>query len=177
LSVLLGLLLISCTALRILRPVVCLAVYAAGTLYLALLGLMLDRLVQTFGFLLLASIFLFVVEPASRHRVDAHHDSQWPAVVLVSITLATLYLGAWVFPSTLRTTYLAEVRPNRAALKISDDPQLDRSLYLTHEGTLVYTRIDAVPRGGVLRYRALADPTLKDNASYLKPNAFVEPTE
>jgi hypothetical protein len=60
-----------------------------------------------------------------------------------------------------------------AALKISDDRTLDRSLYFTGGHVPVYTRSDSLPIGAVRRDATLADARRFANDSFMKPNAFV----
>jgi hypothetical protein len=88
--------------------------------------------------------------------------------------IAALYTSWMWWPSALRSLYLTEVHGRSAAIKISEDERIDRGLYFTGEGTLVYTRSDGIPNGTVRRYRTLKYPGREWNESFVQPNIFVE---
>jgi hypothetical protein len=66
------------------------------------------------------------------------------------------------------------VHGRSAAIKISEDERIDRSLYFTGEGVLVYTRSDGVAAGTLRKYRSWQYPGREGNESFVQPNVFVE---
>ena len=121
-----------------------------------------------FSFLLHLGVLLLVAGEPPRVRPKLQRFS---AALLVMFAL--LYSAWWWWPSSLRRTYRAEVNGRNAAIKISDDPELDRSLYFLGSHVPVYTRSDGLPIGSVRRDATLADPSRLENASFKKPNAFL----
>ena len=100
----------------------------------------------------------------------------------VIAAVAFLYIGSHILPSDLRSAYLRDVRGKKAAIKLSDDPQLDRSLYYfgypdvpntRRDWYLFYTRHDVFPLGTVRKYRAL-ESNATFNDSFITPNGFVD---
>jgi len=163
--------------LRIWRSILCLGGYIAGTMFLCLVGLyFVDRLQSTFSFTLYLGTALLIMDARAQHgtEVEAARPAAalLPCAVLVSILF--LYAGNFLAPSELRSTYRQEVYGRRAAIKISDDASLDRSLYYSGDRQLIYTRHDQLAVGAVRNYRKLALEENVGNASFLKPNAFAE---
>ena len=57
----------------------------------------------------------------------------------------------------------------QTAVKLSDSPALDRSLYFTGEMGLFYTKLDPTPFGTVRRYTAMVAPNGFGNATLIEP--------
>lgn len=153
----------------------CLAGYLCGAIFLAALGLAsFDRLAHTFEFTLVLGIGLLAMMPA-RGTDEAGIGpaiSQPALAAAIGLALSFLYCGNLVLGSDMRNVYLRDVyRHHNAAMKIGDDPAIDRSLYYTADRRLVYTRHDDLALGAVRTYRALATDA-SFNASFMRPNAF-----
>jgi hypothetical protein len=88
------------------------------------------------------------------------------------LVVTFLYLGNFLIPTVVKHTYLTEVYGRRAAIKISNDEWLDRSLYYTGRRALVYTRFDGTPVGSARRYRALHGYDGDANRSFHEPASF-----
>jgi hypothetical protein len=134
-----------------------------------------DRLQSTFSFTLYLGTILLIMDVSTQHASDA--VAAKPAALLsyaVLISIVFLYVGNFLLPSELRNTYRQNVYGRKAAIKISDDVRLDRSLYYSGDRQIIYTRHDQLAVGTVRNYRKLALEESVGNASFLKPNAFVE---
>lgn len=105
-------------------------------------------------------------------------------VVVLGALLATFANSLW--PTAMKATWRNDVAGQSAAIKIADAPALDRSLYYSGRGEILYVRRDERPVGGVARYRRfdnpngeIGDPNQLEglrgfNALFHKPGAFVE---
>ena len=73
----------------------------------------------------------------------------------------------------LRTGFKARLRTQLAvpqtAVKLSDSPALDRSLYFTGEMGLFYTKLDPAPFGTVRHYTAMLAPNGFGNVTLIEP--------
>jgi len=158
--------------LRAWRALACLAAYLCGTMLLCVLGVPFDRYASTFDFLLYLGVALCALD--TRGDLPATHAVPRRLACTALALTAFLYVGSSVLPSTLRDTYRVNVAGRAAALKIADDPAIDRSIYLTGARELVYTHHDHLHVGDVRRFTSLASPGVIENASYREPNAFVD---
>jgi hypothetical protein len=163
-------------SLRIWRSLLCLGGYIAGTAFLVLIGLPQDRLQNTFAFTLCLGVGLLIMETRPhrvRNPINPNSATRVFSGAVVGL-VAFLYLGNYLAPSALRSTYQRDVHARRAAIKISDDRTMNRSLYFTGDRLMVYLKHDSLPIGAVRVYRKFAIEGNVANASFLQPNAFVE---
>jgi hypothetical protein len=154
------------------RALMVLSGYLGGTVFLCLASLFEDRLQHTFAFMLPLGIALLAVDTS---QDDA---APWPAgrtsvAVAIASLILVLYTAAFVPGGEVRQRYIEEVLNKQAALKISDDARIDRSLYYSGNRDVFYTRYDNVPIGTVRRYRGLAS-NASGNVSFLNPNSFLD---
>jgi hypothetical protein len=172
----LALAIIAALSLRLWRPVLCLGGYMAGTSFLVLIGLNSDRLQGTFSFMLYLGVGLLIMETQLRRGWKSNDNSFATRAFAGAILglVALLYLGNYLIPSGLRSTYQRDVHARRAAIKISDDRIMNRSLYFTGDRALVYVEHDSLPIGGVRAYRKFVMEGNVGNSSFLRPNAFVD---
>jgi hypothetical protein len=163
-------------SLRLWRSLFCFGGYIAGTAFLVLIGITFDRLQNTFAFTLYLGLGLLIMESRPQRILKSKdHISATPVLAGAALALvAFLYVGNYLAPSALRSTYQKEVQGRRAAIKVSDDRTMNRSLYFTGDGALVYTEHDSLPIGEVRVYRRFAMEGNANNTSFLQPNAFVE---
>jgi hypothetical protein len=175
-------LLLSCCAIamkyKLWMPLSLFLAYSAACTFLTILGLAgYQRIALTFSFLFHIGAVLLIIRPfetthESQERVSPHASSRLAWSVL--FVVAGLYTcWAW-WPSDWRTQFSHEVEGRDAAIKVSDDRALDRSLYFTGRHALVYTFSDTLPVGSVRRYIRLRDPTRSWNESFTHPNGFLE---
>jgi len=172
----LALVIAAALSLRLWNSLLCLGGYIAGTAFLVLIGLTQDRLQNTFAFTLCLGVGLLIMETRP-HRVRESKGNNRATRVFAGAVLALvafLYLGNYLAPSTLRSTYQRDIHARRAAIKVSDDRTVNRSLYFTGDRVLVYVEHDSLPIGAVRVYRKLANEGNVYNTSFLQPNAFVE---
>jgi len=162
---------------RLWRSSICYCGYVAGTTFLCLIGLPMDRLQSTFSFMLYLGTALLLTETYNNRNsyAEASKNSGVPLAWAIMGAIVFLYAGNFVFPSKLRQTFLSEVygRP-MSAIKLSDDARMDRSLYYTGVRQLIYTHHDQLSIGATRNYRKLALESISFHASFLKPNAFLE---
>lgn len=160
---------LAAAGLRRRAPLAMFAAYLVCSAFIILVGVAYNgHYAATFSFLLHLGVLLMVAGDTPRVVPGLRGFS---AALLVLFAL--LYSAWWWWPSALRRTYLAEVDGRNAAMKISDDPTLDRSLYFTSSHVPVYTRSDSLPIGAVRRDATLAEPGRFANESFTKPNAFI----
>ena len=154
--------------------------YLSGMLLLSLLGLeRADRIVTTISFLFYLGVFSFFAGTADQSP-DAGPGSgrDWNIIGLNALSLATaaailfLYSATW-FETETRRIYDQQVRGRQAALKISNDPALNRSLYYTGDRQLLYTFYDPAPIHSIRTYSAL-DFKGSANISFEEPGRFIE---
>jgi len=163
-------------SLRLWNSLLCLGGYIAGTVFLVLIGLPMERLQNTFSFTLCLGIGLLIMDTRSRRVWKPIYHGSVTRVFAGAVLglVAFLYLGNYLVPSALRSTYQKDVHARRAAIKISDDRMMNRSLYFTGNRSFVYIEHDLLPIGAVRLYRKLAMEGNVNNPSFLQPNAFVE---
>ncbi|HZP85909.1 MAG TPA: hypothetical protein VFB54_03755 [Burkholderiales bacterium] len=169
---------LSAAWLRLWRALICLLSYLLAMAFLCLMGMQGgDRLVATFSFTLYVGVALLVLDrpPSPALATPPAGTRSWQAVAVVLIAaMAFLYLGNHILPSELRTRYRNDVEAKPGvALKISDDPRIDRSLYYTGHRQIIYTRHDDLPVGSIRRYRQLLNGE-SANGSFVKPNALLD---
>jgi hypothetical protein len=152
--------------------------YLVATSFLALLNLLGDRLQHTISVCLYLSVGLFILESRRTSdpvpgrlafvtlRAGADRPRRRPGVPVPGQT--TSFQAACVTPTK------AHVRGNeRAAIKITEDRRIDRSLYYSGHPGLIYTRADSFEVGHVRKYARLAKPK-SGNETFLEPNAFLD---
>ena len=164
-------------ALRLWGAVMVLVGYLLATIFLCLVGVPSDRLQHTFSVCLYLSIGLLVMETRQVDPAEGwRHARALRRLVPIAVTaaLVLLYLGSYIFPSTLRDTYQAQVRGRSGvAIKLTGDPRIDRSLYYSGQGIPFYTTHDSHEVGFVRKYSRLETPSVS-NDSFVNPNRFVD---
>jgi hypothetical protein len=144
--------------------------FAAALAFHAALGLVAEpRLVPGYEFLLVAALVAAVCEsaPSPGVRTAWLRGTAWAACAMLMVG----YTGDfWI-----RTGYKAGLRSalgrGQTAMKVSNSPLLDRSLYLLGNGGLFYSRFDPLPFGTVRAYRVLETPEGIGCATFLHPCA------
>jgi len=115
-----------------------------------------QRLYASYEFLLFASLAAAVCE---RPHTSALRPRLLPGIAWAA--LAGILIG-YTGNFWIRTGYKASLRAALAAprtvMKVSNSEPLDRSLYLTNDGYVFYTRYDPLPFGTVRRFRRLPLP-------------------
>lgn len=150
-----------------------LACYAVCTGFTVLLGFAYtDRIAFTYSYLLPFGIALAFASTPGPQAVIAS-----PCVTLrigaqgTIAVLIALYTAVFWFPSELRSVFEREVKGRKAALKITEDADLDRSLYFTGSGELVYTPGDGHRVGSARTFSGFVSDSM-GNESFLRPNRF-----
>ena len=174
--------LVSSIAARRWPTAVFLISYLAGMLLLSLLGLeRADRIVTTISFLFYLGVFSFFAGTAGGipdEAVEGGRGRNWKSLGLSWLSGTTaaavlfLYSATW-FQTGLRRIYDQQVRGRQAALKISNDPALNRSLYYTGDRQLLYTFYDPAPVRSVRVYTGM-DFKGSSNISFEEPGRFID---
>jgi hypothetical protein len=147
--------------------------YLAGVIFMVVLGIWAyDRISGTFSFLIYLSAILLLL-PHFSPAIPQNLRSLRLLSVGTLAVIVTLYTAVFWWPATLPNTFAKDVQSRLAAMKLSDDAVLDRSLYINGDRNLFYTPADGVPIGSVRPYRGLRYPDRFWNDSFLKPNEFV----
>lgn len=134
--------------------------YALGTFFLALTGTATsyERIYLTIQIALVGALLAIALEGRGEDRRG------WALGVYagaVASLLACLYGANFLLDPPLRRTYLSEVAGQQAAIKISADQLLDRSVYFSGGRDVLFTRYDSAPIGSVVFYEAYENPTGK----------------
>jgi len=125
------------------------------------------RVIGSYEIFLVAAIAAAVTErPGDAPASPA--PLRWVAGALLLLVLTGYTGNFW-----LRRGFKAHLREQLAvpqtAVKISDSPRLDRSLYLTGQIGIFYTRLDPTPFGQVRRYTKMNAPKGWGNVTFLEP--------
>jgi hypothetical protein len=169
------------------------AAYLAGTAFLVLTGTAgYDRVSFTY-FICAPAALLWAAwacggaaETKTEAPSAAHGATAGVAggAVILAAVLATTADSLIMTP--MKAAWRTEAAGRSAAIKISDAPALDRSLYYSGRGEILYTRRDEREIGAVVRYRRfdnpngdIGDPDQLEglrgfNALFHKPGAFIE---
>ena len=159
-------------------PLSLILAYMGGCAFLTFLGFWAyQRMALTFSFLLHIGALLLIARPIEQ-TCESPNELNRSMTHKLSLLVLTLVAGLYTcwgwWPSELRTLYSSEVKGRKAALKISNESVLDRSLYFTGAQTLVYAHFDEMPVGSVRRYKAFKYPDRFNNQSFTDPNAFID---
>lgn len=125
--------------------------YLLGTLFIVLTGTKeYTRIVHSFVLALYAAPLWVLLEPAGRLEwTTARRAAAGTAAGIFALT-ALAALGAnFLLPTPMKSVYRSEARGRPAAMKLSEDPRLDRALYFSGRREVLYTRADGVPPGAV----------------------------
>ncbi|SMH41905.1 hypothetical protein [Azospirillum agricola] len=139
-------------------------VYLLGILFVVLTGTKYySRVVHGFVLALYAGPLWVLLDPAGRVEWGAARRS-WAAAVAGLFTLGMLFLlgATFILPTPMKALYRAEVMGRPAAIKISEDPGLDRALYFSGGREVLYTRADGLPVG-----------TLRSTVGFENPNGTI----
>jgi hypothetical protein len=177
-----GLLALSCVSLafavswwlRLWRPLLCFSAYAACIFFLCLIGLPIERLQNTFSFLLYLGIGLFILDfyRENDQTAETYLPTLKPALGWLFIVLiGYLYIGSFSVFNSYHDTYQNNMLNQQVAIKISDDIRLNRSLYFA-ENSMIYTYHDDFPLWTIRSYNRLALNNLSFVDSFFCPNIF-----
>ena len=79
------------------------------------------------------------------------------------------YTGNFIFRTGFKGRLRRQLAEAKTAVKISNSPELDRSLYVTGDLALFYTFSDPSPFGTVRHYEKIDSLERAGNASFLQP--------
>ncbi len=142
--------------------------YASSLLLHALLALAsYERVLATYEVFLIAALLAACWEPPAICE-PAPAGQNWIGVmVLVVVVLG--YAGNFIFRRGFKSELRNQLAGTHTVVKISNSLSLDRSLYMTGELGLFYTRCDPVPFGIVRPYIKINSPAGWYNPSFLQP--------
>ncbi len=139
-------------------------VYLLGVLFVVLTGAKYySRVAHGFVLALYAGPLWVLLNPAE--RLDwARARRIWAGSAAGSFGLGLLILLAagFVLPTPMKALYRAEAMGRSVAIKISEDPGLDRALYFSGDREILYTRADGLPVG-----------TLRSTVGFENPNGDI----
>jgi hypothetical protein len=146
--------------LRLHYAAACLLTYSLSLLFLSLLGFAwLPRLSLTTSFCLPLGLYLFLLQnPAGVVEVRPTRPLFTSSIAAAGILL-WLYGANFVIPTPAKRIFHEKVDGRSAAIKISDGPELKRSLYYTGDRQLLYTLADPSPLGTVREYQRIQTPS------------------
>ena len=168
---------------------VCLTVYVSGLLMMTLFGATLingintDRAISTFSFALpLGLLMTAMAVDADRWYLALKTPKVFRQIpsAIASFAFVVLYLGVWLLPFSWRSRYFSEDHTSSVALKIFDDPSVDRSGYYLLKNTLrgtmqpypVYTVRDDLAIGTTRRFEGLATDAV-ESKTFRQPNRLI----
>ena len=139
--------------LRLHYATACLLTYSLSLLFLSLLGFAeVPRLTLTTAFCLPLGLFFFLLQ----NPVDAVEAGRKRPLFASSIAttgiILWLYGANFLIPTPVKRIFHEKVDGRSAAIKISDAPEFNRSLYYTGDRQLLYTLADPSPLGTVREY-------------------------
>ncbi len=142
--------------------------FCSGLAFHAALGLNGgQRVIGNYVIFLFAACVAAVAE-APHATAPPCRELRWIAGAVFGLVLLGYTGNFW-----LRTGFKAQLRAQLAvpqtAVKLSDSPALDRSLYFTGEMGLFYTRFDPLPFGTVRHYTTMIAPNGFGNVTLLEP--------
>ncbi len=153
---------------------ICLLTYLSSALFFACIGLpFIGRAAGTYTFFLPLGALASLIEEPLDHEPAEHQAIHKVFAGLCLISVIFLYAGTFSFTTKSKERYLATVYRKQAAIKISDSPEHNLSLYYFGNGHLLYTPHDATPRWSVRTYSRIEPPGIDSNASYKKPVQLV----
>lgn len=149
--------------------------YICGLTFLSLLGLVyFERIAATFTFGLMMALFLFVSERGDEASTSG--ENIWSGeffAFLNTCVIVFLYLGNFVIHNPTKALYRDHVAGKAAAIKISEDPRIDRALYVTVEKMKPsYFHADGLPFGTVRIFDDGKTPIIWGNNSFDAPIPF-----
>jgi hypothetical protein len=146
-----------------------LANYIVSLLFLSVLGLTTtSRLASTISFCLPLGLYFFLLqEPAQDQPVRNRRALSFASIALTGLLL-WLYAGNFLIGTQTKRVFRAQVEDRSAAIKISNDSRLNRSLYYTGHDRLLYTNLDPTPVGTVRFYDAVLTPSGQPPARGMK---------
>lgn len=146
--------------LRLHYAAACLLTYSLSLLFLSLLGFAwLPRISLTTSFCLPLGLYFFLLQnPAGGVEPQPTRPLFTSSIAAAGILL-WLYGANFLIPTPVKRIFHEKVDGRSAAIKISDGPESDRSLYYTGDRQLLYTLADPSPLGTVREYRRIETPS------------------
>lgn len=126
-------------------------VYLLGVLFVVLTGTKYySRVVHGFVLALYAAPLWVLLDPVGRLEW-ARAQRIWAGAGAGLFALGTLVLlvANVVLPTPMKALYRAEAMGRPAAIKLSEEPALDRALYFSGGREVLYTRADGLPVGAL----------------------------
>jgi len=126
-------------------------VYLLGLLFVVLTGTKeYGRVVHSYVLALYAAPLWVLLDPARRVEWSAARCG-WAGAGAGALMLGIVLLTVanFVLPTPMKALYRSEVMGRAAAIKVSEDPLLDRALYFSGAREVLYTRADGMPIGTV----------------------------
>lgn len=166
---------------RLRSATACFTIYALSLLFLSLLGLAwVPRLSLTIAFCLPLGFYFLLFEPSEEPPRERPRRALFASSLAAAAIVLWLYVGNFVVTTSAKRIHVEQVENRSAAIKISDDPRLDRSLFYTGAKQLLYTRFETAPVGSVLRFQSVTTPAghppapdaAGSNASFIAPVTF-----
>jgi hypothetical protein len=146
--------------LRLHYAAACLLTYSLSLLFLSLLGFAwLPRISLTTSFCLPLGLYFFLLQnPAGVVEARPTRPLFTSSIAAAGILL-WLYGANFLIPTPVKRIFHEKIDGRSAAIKISDGPEFDRSLYYTGDRQLLYTLVDSSPLGTVREYRRIETPS------------------
>jgi len=144
------------------------AAFCAALLFHSALGLTGGgRVISSYGILLIAGM----VAAATESRVDRYEHSRGMRMVAGALSIMVLvgYTGNFWLRRDFKSSLRGQLSHLQSAVKISNCPRLNRSLYYTGDGGLFYTHFDPTQFGLVRRYSSISFPAGGGNGSFIEP--------
>lgn len=139
-------------------------VYLLGVLFVVLTGTKYySRVVHGFVLALYAAPLWILIDPSG--RVEWGRMRQGVAVAaagLFALALLIMLAATFVLSTPMKALYRAEALGRSVAIKVSEDPALDRALYFSGGREVLYTRADGQPVG-----------TLRSTLGFENPNGAI----
>ncbi len=142
--------------LRLHYATACLLTYVLSLLFLSLLGFAwLERISLTTSFCLPLGLYFFLLQNPAGVVEAGRARPLFASSIATAGILLWLYGANFLIPTPVKRIFQEKVDGRSAAIKISDGPELDRSLYYTGDRQLLYTFADPSPVGTVRQYQRI----------------------
>ncbi len=142
--------------------------YTSSLFLHALLGLVSDeRAIATYEVFLFAAVVAACLEPAGIPPTTRAPLHWLGAGVLAAMLFG--YAGNFVIGTGFKAHLPKQLAGANTLVKISNSPELDRSLYMAGDLRLLYTRWDKRPFGTIRHYREINAPAGWSNPSFFQP--------
>jgi hypothetical protein len=146
--------------LRLHFAAACLLTYSLSLLFLSLLGFAwLPRLSLTTSFCLPLGLYFFLLQNPTGVAEAGPARPLFASSLAAAGILLWLYVANFLVPTPVKRTFHEKVDGRSAAIKISNGPEFDRSLYYTGDRQLLYTFADPSLVGTVRQYERIETPS------------------